>query len=58
MMIFLYEFDLLLLLPTVPAFTPGGFVVNIFIFFGSARAYHREAQPGTANRLARPEESG
>jgi hypothetical protein len=50
MMIFLYEFDLLLLLPTVPAFTPGGFVVNIFIFFGSARAYHCEAKPGTANR--------
>jgi hypothetical protein len=36
--------------PTVPAFTPGGFHVNLNYFFGSARAYHCEAKPGTANR--------
>jgi hypothetical protein len=32
MMIFLYEFDLLLLLPTVRAFTPDGFHVNLIYF--------------------------
>ncbi len=34
---------------TVRAFTPGGFIVNKFILFGSARAYYCEAKPGTAN---------
>jgi len=48
------DFDLAIIFQlTFCGFTPGGFIVNIFIFFGSARAYHREAQPGTANRLAR-----
>jgi hypothetical protein len=34
---------------TVPAFTPVGHHKCI-CFFGSARAYHCEAQPGAANR--------
>jgi hypothetical protein len=44
---------LLPLLITVSAFTPGGFHVNLNYLFGSARAYHCEAQPGTANRKDR-----
>jgi len=35
---------------TVCAFTLGGLHVNLIYFFGSARAYHCEAKPGTANR--------
>jgi hypothetical protein len=35
--------------PTFSGFTPGGLYVNLNYLFGSARAYHCEAQPGTAN---------
>jgi hypothetical protein len=33
-----------------PRLYAGRVFINIFYFFGSARAYHCEAKPGTANR--------